>query len=119
MNIEARQKLAKQIFEDALSVLKGKGIAYSGENDSLSNFKITAELLDKTPFEIWSIYFAKHVLAILNAIKTNPVEPTDYTEGLYGRVLDIINYAIILIALIEELNEGENNDCRRNNCQLS
>lgn len=102
MTLENRQALAEALFEDCLQLLKDKGEAYSGKKDALANFKINAERMGLSKYQIWAVYFNKHIDSINNAVKDNPEQPSDKTEGLSGRIVDAINYLIILKALLTE-----------------
>lgn len=102
MKIEDRQLLAEDLFNKCLALLKSKGEAYSGNEDALSNFKMNGQRLGLSKYQIWSIYFNKHIDSINNAVKYNPNHPEDKTEGLQGRIIDAINYLVILEALLSE-----------------
>lgn len=100
--IEERQRLAEEIFEECKDILRKKGKDYAGNQDSLANFKDGGMELGRTKYEVWAVYFYKHVKSILNSIKANPNNPQTESEPLRGRIHDIINYAVILAALLEE-----------------
>ena len=102
MTIEDRQTLASEIFAECLGLLKIKGEAYSGKEDSLANFKENGKKLDMSKYQIWAVYANKHIDSINNAIKYNPEHPIDKSEGLTGRIVDAINYLVILNALLDE-----------------
>ena len=102
MKMQDRQILAEGVFNNCANILLSKGKAYSGEDDVLSNFKLNAERLDLSKYQVWAIYFNKHIDSINNAIKVSPASPVDETEGLAGRITDVINYAVILQALLTE-----------------
>lgn len=102
MTIQDRQMVAEGVFNGCKDILLSKGKAYSGEDDVLSNFKLNAERLNLTKYQVWAIYFNKHIDSILNAIKVSPASPVDESEGLSGRITDVINYAVILQALLIE-----------------
>jgi len=102
MKIETRQKIAQERFKECLETLLKKGKDYSSSEDCLSNFKRNAERLGLTKYQVWLVYFMKHVDSICNAVKSNPDNPQVESEPLEGRITDIINYALILEALITE-----------------
>ena len=102
MTLEERSMLAEGIFNNCANILTVKGKAYSGEEDVLSNFKVNAERLGLSKYQIWAVYFNKHVDSINHAIAANPVLPKDSSEGLDSRIVDVINYAVILQALLTE-----------------
>lgn len=102
MTVEKRLDIAHNIFADVDNLLLTKGKAYSSLNDSLANFYRNAERLGLTPFQIWAVYFNKHIDSINNAIQYNPSNPVDSSEGLEGRIRDAITYLTILECLLIE-----------------
>ena len=79
MTLENRQALAEALFEDCLQLLRDKGEAYSGKKDALANFKINAERMGLSKYQIWAVYFNKHIDSINNA--TRKVILGDLPEG--------------------------------------
>ena len=106
MNIKDRQSIALARFKECEEVLLKKGKDYSGVEDALANFKENAERLGLTKYQVWAIYFNKHVDSILNSIKANPESPQVESEPLEERITDVINYAVILEALLREDESG-------------
>lgn len=102
MHIDVRTKIIKELLDEAASIANAKGKAYSGESDSLANFKRNAASLGLTKYQILTIYMNKHYDTIINAIKLNPELPVDNTEGMKGRIQDCINYLALLWTLIQE-----------------
>jgi len=95
-------KLTDEILAECKNVLKTKGADYAGDNDVHENFKRNATRLGLTKYQVWALYFNKHVDAINNSIKRNPVAPQVESEPLSGRVVDAINYLIRLHSMLEE-----------------
>jgi hypothetical protein len=95
-----------QIVENAhrrnLDLMSSKGAAYSGSDDVFANFKRNADRLGLTQYQVWLVYFLKHIDAITNAVKTNPDHPVDKSEGLEGRVDDAENYLKLLRGMLAE-----------------
>jgi len=103
MTIEQRQEIVQGLYEEANQIMLAKGKSYAGTGlDSLANFKRNAERLGLSPFQIWAVYFNKHIDSINSAIQGNPNAPIDFSESLRGRILDVINYATILECLLNE-----------------
>lgn len=102
MTNENRIEVAQGIFKDVIKLLTEKGGAYAGQGDALSNFKRNAERLGLTKYQIWAVYFNKHIDSINNAIQDSPNAPVDKTEGLRGRINDAITYLTILECLLQE-----------------
>lgn len=103
MTVEDRQIIFSAIFDECKKTMIAKGKSYAGTEDSLANFKRNAERLGMTPFQVWAIYFNKHIDSINNAIKENPEHPVDSSESIRGRIIDTINYATILECLLVDL----------------
>lgn len=104
MKIEERQKIVKEIMQEVLVMAKTKGHDYSGIIDCLNNFKVNAERAGLTKYQIWQVYFNKHIDAINNAIKMNSTSPYYGTksESLHGRIIDAITYLTLLECMINE-----------------
>jgi len=107
MKIDERTQIAKNIFDEVLKISESKGKAYAGEGDSLANFKRNAERLGLSKYQVFGVYFNKHIDSINNAISQNPDKPVDKTEGLHGRIVDAVTYLCILDALLIEDNNNE------------
>ena len=97
---EQRGPIVEKLFADCMEVLKAKGASYAGRQDINANFKRIAERLGLTKYQVWAIYWNKHIDSINNAIIRQPECPTSCDgETLYGRVIDLINYEAILVTL--------------------
>lgn len=106
MNTQERHELAKKIMEDCLDILQKKGKDYAGDEDILANFKGAAAELGLTKYQVWLTYWYKHVASVMNSIRTSPSYPQVESEPMLGRIHDIINYTIILAALLQEDEKG-------------
>lgn len=94
----------KEILASVAHILKGKGTEYRTNNDVTSNFKTNAEELGLTKYQVWSVYFTKHIKSIIGSIKSspsNPVNAVKSTETLDSRIVDAIAYLLLLNAMIE------------------
>lgn len=125
MTLEERLKIVEKIYNDANEIMMKKNRSYAGESgDTLANFKRNAERMNLTPFQVWNVYFQKHIDSINSAIISNPKYPVDHSESLRGRIIDVINYATILECLLRDYEHlsGRTNkqqspqgeDCGRN-----
>lgn len=103
---------AEMVMQQCRDLLRGKGDAYSGREDTLANFKRNGERLGLTKYQIWAVYFGKHIDAITNAIKDAPDFPVEKTETLDGRIVDAINYLLLLHGLQLEDMGGRNDPHR-------
>lgn len=102
MKHEDRQSIAKDLFQDVIFLGDVKGKAYAGEGDAFANFKRNAESLGLTKYQVWGVYAGKHWDAITNSIKKNPSAPLEQTEGMRGRITDMITYLTILYGMMIE-----------------
>lgn len=102
MDVKERAEIIGQLQQKIMKIAVDKGEAYSGENDCLSNFKRNGSRLGLSKYQIWAVYFNKHIDAINNAIAQNPQLPEDKTEGLPGRIIDAITYLHLLACLLSE-----------------
>lgn len=102
MKTEAREELIRALEKQESAARLSKGAAYSSADDCLSNFKRNAERLSLTKYQIWAVYFMKHIDAILNAISANPVAPEERSEGMCGRIMDARVYLELLYCMLHE-----------------
>ena len=91
------KEFRNDLLSEAMSVSDFKSIEYTISNDDrLYNFKHVAERLGITPEQALMTYVLKHVDAICNDAKTGK-QFSD--ETLRSRVIDLINYSVLLLAL--------------------
>lgn len=102
MNRYQFSKLVQEFENDVAEILGIKGESYASEDDVLHNFKDNAARLGLEPFQIWAVYFNKHVCAIFKAIKSNPKFPEDTSEGFVSRLEDAAAYIKLGHALYQE-----------------
>jgi len=97
-----------------MKLLNEKREAYASsvkeDEDALANFKRNASRLNLSPFQIWAVYFNKHIDSVNNAIAKDPYLPVDKSEGLDSRFCDIINYAILGKCLLVEMEKVVNDE---------
>jgi hypothetical protein len=92
------------IMNKVSKVLESKGNEYQADLDVFSNFKTNAEKLGMSPYQIWAIYFNKHVESINNAIKKSPNNPDaqELAEPFEGRIVDAIAYLLLLNGMTKQ-----------------
>ena len=96
-----------ELWEDTMlrarTLAVGKGGEYAPGEDRLSNFKQNAERLGLKSLDIWAVYAGKHWDAIQTYVtdSRNGVERVRL-EGIDGRFLDLIVYAVLGLALVED-----------------
>ena len=106
MTTQELKEFRDDLFSEAMSVSDAKSIEYTiSSDDRLYNFKHVAERLGITPPQALMVYVLKHTDAICNDAKTGK-QFSD--ETLRSRVIDLINYSVLLLAL----NETHTNDNR-------
>ena len=98
------EEVSDELYEMVIETLLRKGVEYQKDNNVFSNFEENAKDLGLTKYQIWNIYFNKHVKSISNAIKTNPEDPTakEMPEKLQGRIVDAVAYLLLLNGMISE-----------------
>lgn len=107
MNIETFNERLEELFAECRNLLNTKGADYSGKQDRFLNFKANGERLGLSKYQIWSVYFAKHIDAIFNSIKIDPLNPKTNSEPLITRVQDAICYLTLLAGMMEEDGQFE------------
>ena len=70
-----------------------------GNQDVLKNFKSVAERVGITPGQVWTVYFLKHVDALISGM-CRPELPV--SEPLIGRFSDLMNYCELGFAIFSE-----------------
>jgi hypothetical protein len=87
-----------------IPVLNAKGPDYArqgaapGEDDCNNNFKQVARRTGNTAYQVWAVYWIKHVLAIETWLSVGKL----LSEGIEGRIVDAVNYLLILATMLHE-----------------
>lgn len=98
-------KLREEIIKEAFEVSDAKGRDYTrSSEDVLANFKTVAERIGISPMKSLLVYMSKHSDAIENYIKNDGAFES---EPIKGRIIDNINYLILLWCIINENTLGE------------
>lgn len=96
-----------ELLELARKIEEAKNPAYSGDNDDYhGNFRFIANLLGVDPMVVWSVYFMKHITAILTFAKNPDIKQA---EVLDERFADALNYLKFGYSLYKE-KEIETNE---------
>jgi len=93
--------IIEELIDSCLEIMKAKGLAYSGKSDSFANFKRVAKNLSMSQYDVWYVYFAKHLDSLASWIR----EEYSDSEPITGRIKDLINYLFLLYGMIKE--EGD------------
>lgn len=103
MNQERFNALVESTMRDTLQLLAVKGGEYAGSDDRLANFKRGAALTGATPLQVAFIYASKHYDAIATFVRDNAIGTyRARSESIGGRFDDLINYCILMKAIIQE-----------------
>lgn len=103
MHQDEFEKLFHTTVEQLNHLLIIKGGEYAGSEDRLANFKRGAQLTGTTSLQCLFIYMSKHYDAIATYIRDDAVgRDRMRSEPIEGRVDDLINYGILLKALLAE-----------------
>jgi hypothetical protein len=102
-----RRKIIEALVASEFTIMNTKGADYAGNEDTLSNFKRVAALTGTTKYQVWFVYFQKHMDAISNAIKNNPQQPRRLGEPIDDSILDGRVYLTLLQCMLtEDLNNA-------------
>lgn len=91
----------EKLLADCIEVLASKGADYTAghmKTDRLHNFRTIATELGVPMEKAWFVYFYKHYASIVKYVKEGQVE----SEPIRGRIVDCINYLVLLNAIIED-----------------
>ena len=100
MNKKEYDKLRTKFIEETLSLSDTKRIEYTegNQNDNvLWNFDNISNNLGIKPIEVLSVYLSKHISSLFSYFKTKKT----YSEPIEERVKDIINYLLLMVAMIK------------------
>lgn len=101
------------ILRQCIETMQSKGQDYAaGSSDRLHNFRTVAEATGMTMEQVWSVYFYKHVSAILSYVKGG-----HESEPIGGRITDAINYLLLFAKIIKE-DDLEEQTCRNVDSKL-
>ena len=100
LNGDSYEKCVEELELLARTIEDSKRPGYTQANgDVLANFRKAAELSGTTPMQAWSVYFYKHVAAIMSYAK-DPTIPQ--AENIEGRFADALNYLKLGFYIIKE-----------------
>lgn len=95
---EFNELIKNELLPKCFKVMNTKGLAYSGKEDKLGNFKRCGVLAGMPTTKAWLAYFVKHFDAICSWIRGGYND----SEPIEGRIVDAINYLFLLYAIISE-----------------
>ncbi len=95
--------LFDETIQSIRHLLVVKGGEYAGSEDRLANFKRGAELTGATPLQVAFIYASKHYDALATYTRDQAIgQSRPRSESISGRLDDLINYCILMKAIIQE-----------------
>ena len=95
-----------EMFEKCIGIMEKKGADYRTHKKSQNGcFKLIAELSGASEYLVWTCFFMKHVVSILNYCKGQGLA----SEPIEERIADAINYLGILHTMI--LEDKEESKC--------
>ena len=107
MTSKEYESMRKQFLMETLNLSDAKRIEYTEgnhETNVLWNFEHIGKTLELTPMKVLSVYLQKHISSLLNYLKTEK----EYAESIEGRIMDMINYLLLLLCMIRTY-KGEGN----------
>lgn len=107
MNQDDFSALVTSTVSEINRLLVVKGGEYAGSEDRLANFKRGAALVGVTPLQVAFIYASKHYDGIASFVRTAAEgTPRLSSEPIEGRFDDLINYCLLMKALVRESHVG-------------
>ncbi len=108
MKHEEYREFRQDLIDEAFGVSDDKNEDYTvGSDDALENFKSVAERRDMHPMDVLMVYKQKHQDAIDNFVRTRGKSES---EPIRQRIIDDINYSVLLLALYNDLKEKQENE---------
>ena len=105
---ERFNELCEEFISKSQEVLAWKRGEYAAGVDRLENFRTVGDFLGKKPSVIALIYLLKHIQSIAVAVITGVFVwawTKDGGEALKQRIVDAINYLLLLAACLDEESE--------------
>ena len=97
------QKVFETAVKSMAELLDVKGGEYAGSVDRLANFKRGAALTGVSPLQVAFIYASKHYDAIATFVRNDSSGVVyQQSEPIDGRLHDLMNYCLLMLAIIEE-----------------
>lgn len=103
MNQIAFEAMLGKTIEEIQQLLIVKGGEYAGSTDRLANFKRGADLTGITPLQCAFVYASKHYDALATFVRDDARGiQRPRSESITGRCDDLMNYCLLMKALIVE-----------------
>lgn len=110
MRQEEFNVVIKETMDNIEKLLRVKGGEYAGSDDRLANFKRGQLRTGAHPMQVLWIYLSKHIDSVETYIKDIARGVTrERSEPIDGRLDDIINYCLLMKALVKEVENEKVN----------
>lgn len=96
------------LFENCNSIMNSKGPDYSGMEDRLLNFKDAGLAAGITPIQACFVYLQKHWCAVEKFARGEKLSG----EPIEEKLKDVINYCVLMLALIEDAKTNQSGGVR-------
>ena len=109
MTAKEYKKLREEFISNAFKISDDKRIEYTEGNhvdNVLWNFENIAKLVNLELLQVISVYYQKHNSSINNYFK----DGKEYSEPIEGRIKDMINYLLLMVAMLHKYKKGEANE---------
>lgn len=107
MQQEEFENVVSETLEEIRRLLVVKGGEYAGSTDRLANFKRGSRLTGATPLQVAFIYASKHYDSIATFVRdTASGTERVRSESIEGRFDDLINYCLLMKAIVKESKNG-------------
>ena len=108
MNQEEFNVVVNDTIASIQKLLRVKGGEYAGSDDRLANFKRGEARTGAHPMQVLWIYLSKHIDSVETYIKDTAKGVTrERSEPIEGRLDDIINYCLLMKALVKETENAK------------
>lgn len=110
MRQEEFEVVVKETMDNIAKLLRVKGGEYAGSDDRLANFKRGQLRTGAHPMQVLWIYLSKHIDSVETFIKDTAANiKRERSEPIDGRLDDIINYCLLMKALVKEVENEKVN----------
>lgn len=102
MTHEKFESFFQRLVRELHTTLGSKSADYSSKADKLYNFKAQARVLGVIPEVALRGNWSKHLQSILQGIEELEVDKLRVLQWWQEKIIDSINYQILLLALVSE-----------------
>ena len=102
MNYEELFAMAKMDLDRCLATLERKSHDYANDGDVLKNFKESSKIASITPVQSILVLVGTKISRLTELVTTEKISKNESVEDT---ILDLINYLLLLKAMIEEQRE--------------